>query len=535
VLPVTATRPLRAPAQDGAFVVEPPLARVEQIVRDNHQRLARPRVFLLGKSLSELRTQARAQLLASSRAYMSERGEPLPNLGDGPVFMAGHQPELFHPGVWVKNFALSGLACRYQGVAVNLIVDNDTAKSTSLRVPAPPSAAYRWPHLETIPFDHWVAEKPFEELAVADEGLFASFPERVESVLRGWDYQPILPDFWDEVLNQARSTPLLGERFTAARRSLERRCGCHNLEIPVSRVCQMPSFAWFICHLLANLERFHALYNESVHAYRRDHGLRSRNHPVPDLALEGAWREVPLWAWRTGQSRRGRLMAQVNGDQVHIRVGDQEWPTLPLAAEPNPERAIAAWQQLEVHGFKIRSRALTNTLFARLFLCDLFVHGIGGGKYDELTDQLLNRFYDLEPPGFMVLSGTLLLPLPAYPVTKATVQHLRRQWRDLHFNPQRHLSTELAARVGVADLAAQKEKCISQSPATPTERRKRFDHIRTLNRLLRSPLHKQEQTIRAAWDLAREELQGNTVLQRRDFASCLYPEEKLRRFCTQFL
>jgi hypothetical protein len=228
-------------------------------------------------------------------------------------------------------------------------------------------------------------------------------------------------------------------------------------------------------------------------------------------------------------------MAQVNGDQVHIRVGDQEWPTLPLAAEPNPEQAIAAWQQLEVHGYKIRSRALTNTLFARLFLCDLFVHGIGGGKYDELTDQLLNRFYELEPPGFMVLSGTLVLPLPAYPVTKATVQHLRRQWRDLHYNPQRHLSAELAASDRVADLAAQREKCISQSPANPTERRKRFDHIRTLNRLLRSPLHKQEQATRAAWDLAREELQANAVLQRRDFAFCLYPEDKLRRFCTQFL
>jgi hypothetical protein len=97
------------------------------------------------------------------------------------------------------------------------------------------------------------------------------------------------------------------------------------------------------------------------------------------------------------------------------------------------------------------------------------------------------------------------------------------------------LSAELAASDGVADLAAQKEKCISQSPATPTERRKRFDHIRSLNRLLRSPLHKQEQAIRAALDLAREELLANAVLQRRDFAFCLYPEDKLRRFCTQFL
>ncbi|MFL5244920.1 MAG: hypothetical protein ACJ8FY_22690 [Gemmataceae bacterium] len=532
---MTATRPLRAPAQDGAIVVEPPFDRVEQIVRDNRQRLTRPGAFLFGQSLNELRARARAELLASSRAYLSERGEPLPDYGNGPLFMAGHQPELFHPGVWVKNFALSGMAHRHGGVAVNLIVDNDTAKSTSLRVPTPPSATNCWPHLQSIPYDRWVAEKPFEELAVEDEELFASFPQRVSSALAGWQYKPLLSSFWNEVLNPARPTPLLGERFTVARRRFERQWGCHNLEIPVSRVCQLPSFAQFIGHMLANLERFHGLYNESVRAYRVRHHLRSRNHPVPDLATEGDWREVPLWAWRKGQSRRGRLMAHVKSDQVHLRVGDQQWPTLPLLDGSNLEPALAAWRELEAHGNKVRSRALTNTLYARLFLCDVFVHGIGGGKYDELTDQLLSRFYELEAPRFMVLSGTLLLPLPAYPVTETTVESLHRQWRDLHYNPQRHLSSESLSRDGVGDWAAQKERRIREKPTTPGDRRRRFEEIRNLNRLLRSPLHLQEEETRAAWDLAREELQANAVLQRRDFAFCLYPEEKLRQFCSQFL
>ena len=70
----------------------------------------------------------------------------------------------------------------------------------------------------------------------------------------------------------------------------------------------------------------------------------------------------------------------------------------------------------ERQGQKVRSRALTNTLFARLFLADLFVHGIGGGKYDELTDDIIRRFYGCEPPAFLVLSATRLLPLPAVPV-----------------------------------------------------------------------------------------------------------------------
>ena len=39
-------------------------------------------------------------------------------------------------------------------------------------------------------------------------------------------------------------------------------------------------------------------------------------------------------------------------------------------------------------------------------LSDLFIHGIGGAKYDELTDQIICRFFGFEPPGFVALSAT---------------------------------------------------------------------------------------------------------------------------------
>ena len=51
-------------------------------------------------------------------------------------------------------------------------------------------------------------------------------------------------------------------------------------------------------------------------------------------------------------------------------------------------------------------------MYARLFLADLFIHGIGGAKYDELTDELMRRFFKIEPPEFLTLTGTLLLPFP---------------------------------------------------------------------------------------------------------------------------
>ena len=39
-------------------------------------------------------------------------------------------------------------------------------------------------------------------------------------------------------------------------------------------------------------------------------------------------------------------------------------------------------------GWELRPRALTLTIWARLLIADLFVHGIGGAKYDRISDTM---------------------------------------------------------------------------------------------------------------------------------------------------
>src|SRR5208283_5391295 len=238
----------------------------------------------------------------------------------------------------------------------------DTAKATVLALPALAADGVSQPHLVQLPFDHWTGAVPYEERAVRDEALFAGLPERAGPLTQHWGFTPLLAEFWAEALRQATRTGLLGERLVAARRVFERRWGCHNFELPVSLLCGTEPFAWFACHLLAELPRFHALYNESVHDYRRQYGIRSRNHPVPDLAAADGWLEAPFWAWRAGQGRRGRLFARPSEDRMELRAGDDSWPSLPLPTPQNAAQTTAAWMELEAHGFKVRSRALTNTL-----------------------------------------------------------------------------------------------------------------------------------------------------------------------------
>src|SRR5205823_11622691 len=117
--------------------------------------------------------------------------------------------------------------------------------------------------------------------------------------------------------------------------------------------------------------------------------------------------------------------------------------------------------------------ALTTTLFARMLLGDLFIHGIGGAKYDELADVLIARFFGCPVPAFLTLSATLLLPLPRFPVTAERCRNMDRTYRDLLYNPQRHLgSGDIPS--AAADLVQAKNTLIEQIPLTRADRKARF-------------------------------------------------------------
>jgi hypothetical protein len=509
---------LRAPREDGGVLAEPPLEQVGKLLARNHDELSAARLELLGKPIAALRRLAQANAWEAARQYHADAGEPLPA---APVegqnwLLAGHQPELFHPGVWAKNFALKGLAERHAAFSLNLVVDNDAAKAPLLHVP-------NGRHVASIPYDHWQGNSPYEERAVLDEALFASLPARTQPFVATWPFTPMLPAFWQEVLRHVQRTPLLGERLAAARRTFERQWGCLQAEVPLSRICQGEAFAWFACHLLLNAARLRQVYNDAVHAYRRRYGLRSTFHPVPDLAEEGEWLELPMWGWRAGQHRRARLFVRQTPTELQLRAGKDAWPMLALG---DPNRLVAQWRALEPRGFKVRTRALTTTLYARLMLGDLFIHGIGGAKYDELADALIERFFDCPVPGFLVLTATRLLPLPRFDATPESCRELARKHRDLWYNPQRHFPGELPP--AAQRLVREKQAWIARVGTTHAERRERFRKLRALNEQLRPFLQAEEQHLAEERDQCRDRLAVNQVSGRRDYAFCLYPAERLQ-------
>ncbi len=398
------SQPLRAPSQDGGVLIQPPLEHCAALLAHNRAVAARHDAYELGgRSLGALRAQARAALLADARAYTAAYRElPTPAAGDT-LLLAGHQPELFHPGVWAKNFVLGGLARRFGGTAVNLIIDNDTARVPGVRLPT--GTADR-PSVQFLPLDGPAPELPYEQRPIVDRDVFRAFGPRTCRLLAALVPEALVCHFWPVAVQRGEATGNLGAAVSQARHAWEGRWGLHTLELPWSRVCDSRPFRWFAAHLLAHLPRFWDVHNAALDEYRLVHRLRSATHPVPALAADGPWLEAPLWIWRSDDPQRRRLFARHADDHLYLTDRSAWQARIPCTPDGPLDRTVDALASLAAGGVKIRSRALTTTLYARLVLGDLFVHGIGGAKYDELTDALWRRFFGLTPLAFLTVSAT---------------------------------------------------------------------------------------------------------------------------------
>jgi hypothetical protein len=217
-------RRLRAPAADGGLLVDPPGLEASGLAAANADRLARWDYNVQGRSAVRLRAQARRELLGLAREFLRRHGldtasavRPDADSADLPLIVTGHQPELFHPGVWVKNFATAGIARSTGGVALNLIVDNDIPKDSVIRVPTARDGPLRAIPIE---FDGWQGELPYEDWRVRDEAAFASFPDRIHEVLGEVVSDPLIDDFWPRAVRRGAEVDTIGLRFSLARREI---------------------------------------------------------------------------------------------------------------------------------------------------------------------------------------------------------------------------------------------------------------------------------------------------------------------------
>ncbi|MBS0210358.1 MAG: hypothetical protein JSS27_15545 [Planctomycetes bacterium] len=519
-------RKLRAPQADRSVLVEPAWETLPGLLARNVAARRIDTRLILDRPLVELAAQARGELLTAATRYTSAYRAAPAFSPEQPLVAAGHQPQLFHPGVWLKNFSLDALARRAGAAALNLVVDGDTIKSSLVPIA---TGTPEHPHRGAMPLDADGPELPWEERAVLDEALWTSVDRRASDLLKGLLAQPLIGTLWPRVVERARATDRAGLAMAQARHALEADWGLATLELPQSALCETESFAWFAAWVLDGLPRFRDIYNGAIDEYRQVYHLRSANHPAPKLAADGPALEAPFWLW-TGASPRRRA-AFVTRQAGELILTDRQTIRVALPA-PGTGRAaatVAAITALKSQGIRLRSRALTTTLFCRLVASDLFLHGIGGGKYDEVTQLLAARFAAAPLPADGVVSGTLHLPVAKENVAIDQMRRLEHQLRSLEFQPERFLA---GADGQVRELIERKRAWIDD-PFEPSNAKRRAREISQLNDELQPAVAERRRELLAERTRLRAALARRQVLSWREYPFAWYPEPTLRGFLVE--
>jgi hypothetical protein len=454
-----------------------------------------------------------------------------------PIIVGGHQPELFHPGVWLKNSALDAYARQVGGTAINLVVDTDRCGRVTVPVPVGTPASAR---TEEVPFDAFSGESAWEERSVVDADCFATFGDRASDLLEPLVPRPILRRWWPLAVERARASHRLGLGLAQARHMLEERFGLETLELPVSEMVRLPTVMVFVGWLLAHARKLHEAYNDALAIYRRERRVRGRGRPMPDLLVrhdsDGEWIELPWWMWSRDDLRRRRVFANTSTPGMLV-LSDMETlrVELPIAADTSPSKWIDALSRMEEHAVRLRPRAIVTTLIARLLLADVFVHGIGGAAYDGITDEIVRRLVGSDPPRHAVVSGTLRLPLEGvFPELErddpaAGLAAAQALVRDIRFHPERHLAAPAAASEQVRELIAAKRRWIDTHP-TLTLSARRCREIRSINVQLAALLDGERAATEGRSVRFAEAVKARTVLRARDHAWCLFPENMVKTF-----
>ncbi|RIL04462.1 MAG: hypothetical protein DCC75_12605 [Proteobacteria bacterium] len=333
------------------------------------------------ESVTARRGEFRRVLLEQSRRYeeelrtiASERGlsfaarPPHPGPDGSSIIMAGHQPVNFHAGLIQKVNTLCRIAEETDSLALHVIIDTDEGLGGEIAFPLLRNGVY---FVSSVA----LAEGPalFLEQTISSESKQAVLIEQVRSALKLCRLEQALFGLarYAEVMAK-----LAGCRLSHAA-SISRRIfsdPSNYSEVPLSYLIGTSAIRGLFLDLVRTDTDLHQIYNRVLEEYRVSHKIKNRANPFPNLTVRGKSLELPFWVI-PGSGRRAPLFT---GDKI-------------------PESALVA------------PKGAITTLLLRYFVADLFIHGLGGERYDTFTDILAQQLLTAETLSFGVTSATRYL------------------------------------------------------------------------------------------------------------------------------
>ena len=500
---------LVVPAENHTKLAIPPVAEYPSAARRN--AMLNGAILVDGEPLTTFRPKARSAAIDVARAYTLSLGlDPGPIADPGPatdpaalVIGSGHQPLPFHPGIMIKPAALVQAAREMGATPLFMTVDSDEFRAEYLPLPNMENGRLEKMEFPLFPMKkHGLYEtaeaEPVTDMLDRFQAMvgFLAHP-RLETPRRA------LESYLETLRNTHLDFPGYVSRAIVMRRAWLAPEVDGFLELPVSLLSKEKTFLRFASHILADIGRFAGEYNRALDEYRKERKLRYLANPFPNLETREGLIQAPFWVVEGGERRK-----------LYVKVAAGKASALVLEnGEERPMSAVIEGQMA------IRPKAITLSLYLRMALCDLFIHGVGGAKYDHVTDAIIERYYQARPPESACLSATLWIDVPAED-PRPDIAETERKIRQIEQHPEK----AGAGKTEVDQLAAQKEKLVRTIKAPGADKKSIGASITKLNHLMAAELSGERRALSAKLErLAPVELERQAA-QARDYPCFFTPK-----------
>jgi hypothetical protein len=431
--------------------------------------------------IAELRRQLRAPSHAAGAELL---GRPIEEwrrhmrreLGlatDAPVIMSGHQPAFWHPGILIKSLLVERLAQGRPGCAAHVVVEQDVEPLAAI------AAAWR---------------DDADALQRGPVDLLRQPPGVAVCRVRSFEPADIPPRRWalpsietglrriHDALVARRSEPNAAWQVTSAAFDLLAPTLSPPTLLSPHALLQTELARELLRHLASDPESAARCYNAAL----GDGGIAAPLQVLRDRV------EVPLWRL----DEDGRRLRAWDDDLDRFRAGE----------------------------IQLLPRALLMTGLLRTAACDLFIHGLGGMRYDRAMEGWFAAWLgsSVAPAGLATATVTL-------PFTDAERPHLDldealREWRRTWFDPE-SLSQGATPQARPGPMKQRRLMELDQLPRRSLQRRRAWRAMHAELELAREGHTEALRQRLSELSAAREQARVRPILREREWAFPLHPLE----------
>lgn len=511
---------LSIPKEKGTIFVSPELPMWSGLLTQNK--------FVL-ENIPYRRT-SRGELLSIAREYSKNILDiSFSNNVTENIIGTGHQAKWHHCGIWIKNLSSSLFAKAVKGLSVHLVLDHDICDTVLVLPKLNVDKSWRFERIQIEPLQKSV---PLEFRSIPKREYIRTFyctviNKQVEQLCNNnW------PEFALIENDAISSMNNVADLITYLQSKLNSVLGLKMLYLPVSKLSRSDAFINFLTSILVNARHFTSIYNSGITSFFEKHKSHLKSE-IQKLTIDkmSDTTELPFWIVSPNGSRttlvvKFKACNSIQVGTIYEKLGNLDSSC--LNDKSDQLRTI-----LKLNGCQLRPKAITLTLFARLFLADWFVHGIGATKYESVTDYIVGHYYKIKPPKYGITTTTMTLPLLNCDVfSKDSIGELKHKLHNIKHNPELYIDPSMPEKEPVKSLIKlKKEKIVlaQNRDLTKSSKKSAWESLSMINKELYKYANNTAEILET--ENAKYEKYKNMqkVLDYREFFFGLFPEKELRK------